>query len=373
MFTGVIVGIELTGRFAPHSVRALRSGVVRWNSDRLNASDSSLWPLLSVMVVVTLFMAWVSVAEKHLSVIAGYLLVAGGEVDKIAYRQQYGGSEIYIYRVLVNSIAPMLIVWGALAGWTRRWWPLIAVATLLLVATVLGKLDTLSKAPIALFLIQLVLVVYLVFRNTITWRGVLAGLGVTLIVFYPIIRLSIPELDSSEVLSFFYYRAFDISNEAVLEFFGAYPGRLPHAWGSNIHLLAKILGLEYAPSFDSVSRVWRGTGGSTTTAMFIADAWADFSFAGVIVFSIVAGVICRAIDLALLARGKTVIAVAVLAAAFIGIYNVMISALPTAVLSGGLVLPPLLAVIILQRRKLSQSPRGLLVNELNRRSYQDHL
>ena len=169
-----------------------------------------------------------------------------------------------------------------------------------------------------------------------------------MIIFYPIIRLAVPEVDEMEALSFFYYRAFDVSNQALLEYFGAFPERIPHMWGANIRPLAAIWGLQYTPSFDTVSRLWRFTGGSTTTAMFIADAWADFSYFGVIGFSIVVGMICRAIDIILLIRGKTVTAVAVLAAAFIGIYNLMISALPTSMLSGGLILPLLIVIAILK-------------------------
>jgi hypothetical protein len=216
----------------------------------------------------------------------------------------------------------------------------------------LGKLETLSKAPIALFLIQLFLVSYLIFRNSITWRVSLASLLLALIIFYPVIRLAIPESDGLGVLHFFYYRAFDISNEALLEFFGAFPERISHTWGANIRTLAMIWGLDYTPAFDLVSRVWRGTGGSTTTAMFIADAWADFSYWGVLGFSIAAGVICRAIDVTLLTRGKTILAISVLAATFLGIYNLMISALPTAMLSGGLLITPLMAIFVLESQRL---------------------
>ena len=41
---------------------------------------------------------------------------AGNEVAKTAYRQQYGGSNAYFYNIVVASIAPMLIVWGAALG-----------------------------------------------------------------------------------------------------------------------------------------------------------------------------------------------------------------------------------------------------------------
>ena len=186
-----------------------------------------------------------------------FLSVTGSEVTKTAYRQQYGGSHAYLYNVVVASIAPMLIVWGALSGWTLRWWPLLAATAFLLGLTVLGKFETLSKAPFALFLIQLMLVAYLVFRNSISWRVALSGVVVTLIIFYPIIRLAVPEVDEMEAVSFFYYRAFDISNQALLEYFGAFPERIPYMWGANIRPLATLLGHQYVPSFDTVSRVWR--------------------------------------------------------------------------------------------------------------------
>ena len=66
---------------------------------------------------------------------------------------------------------------------------------------------------------------------------------VTLIIFYPIIRLAVPEVDAMEALSFFYYRAFDISNQALLEYFGAFPEGIPYMWGANIRPLAAIWGL----------------------------------------------------------------------------------------------------------------------------------
>ena len=352
MFVCIVVGIELVDRLAPRSAQALDRAIYGWNLQPLDVVRAKPWTLLVALLTLGQFIAWVSVKEHHLSVIAGFLSVADNEVAKTAYRQQHGGSDSYLYNVVVASIAPMLVVWGALAGWVLRWWPLLAATTFLFAFTVLGKLETLSKAPFALFFIQLLLAVYLVFRNSISWRVVLLGVVVTLIIFYPIIRLAVPEVDRMEAFDFFYYRAFDISNQALLEYFGAIPARIAFMWGDNIRPLAVLLGHQYVPSFDTVSHIWRFTGGSTTTAMFIADAWADFSYFGVISFSLFVGMVCRGIDTILLVRGKTVTAVAALAAAFIGIYNLMISALPTSMLSGGLILPPLIVIVILESQRL---------------------
>jgi hypothetical protein len=358
MFVCVIAGIEFVDRLAPRSAQALQKSISGWNLQPLSGGRSKPWPLLFAILALALFMAWISLKEDHFGIIAGFFAVSGNEAVKTAYRQQFGGSHVYLYNVVVSSIAPMMIVWGAVSAWTQRWWPLLAVTALLAVTTVLGKLETLSKAPLALFLLQLMLVLYLVRRNNINWRVALASIIVTLIIFYPIIRLAIPEVDQTEALSFFYYRAFDVSSQALLEYFAAFPERIPHMWGANIRPVAAVWGLQYTPSFDIVSRLWRFSGGSTTTAMFIADAWADFSYFGVIGFSIVGGMICRATDIGLLARGKTVTAVAVLAAAFVGIYNLMISALPTSMLSGGLILPPLLVVLIVESQNLLTRRRG---------------
>lgn len=357
MFFCVILGIELVDRLAPRSAHSLQKALTSWNSQPLRGKRSNLWPLLLVNLALALFMTWVSLEENHLAIIAGFLSVPGPEAVKTAYRQQYGGSQVYLYNLVVASVAAMMIVWGALSGWMHRWWPLLAVTAFLAVATVLGKVETLSKAPIALFTLQLMLAAYLVLRNNINWSVVAGSIIVTLIIFYPIIRLAVPEVDQMEALSFFYYRAFDVSNQALLEYFAAYPERMPHMWGANVRAVAAILGLQYTPSFDVVSRLWRYTGGSTTTAMFIADAWADFSYFGVVGFSIAVGAICRAIDIVLLASGKTATAVAVLAAAFVGIYNLMITALPTSMLSGGLILPPVLAFVIVQGQKLLRVTR----------------
>jgi hypothetical protein len=358
MFICVIAGIELVDRLAPHSAKALQKAISSWNLQPLSGGRSKSWPLLFAVLALALFMAWISLKEGHLAILKGFLSVSGNEPVKTAYRQQYGGSHVYLYNIVVASIAPMMIIWGVLSGWTQRWWPLLAVTALLAIATVLGKLETLSKAPIALFLLQLMLAVYLIFRNTINWRAAFACGIATLAIFYPIIRVAVPEVDQLEAFSFFYYRAFDVSNQSLLEYFGAFPERISHMWGTNLRPIATLWGLQYVPSFDVVSRLWRFSAGSTTTAMFIADAWADFSYFGVIGFSIIVGLICRTIDVVLLTGGKTVTGVAVLAAAFVGIYNLMISALPTSMLSGGLILPPLLVVTILESQKLLASRRG---------------
>jgi oligosaccharide repeat unit polymerase len=355
MFLGVMTGFEIVNLSMRSRACKLQSKIAAWNLQKIDGAILGYRFLWMVVLGLIVFMLWSAVADKQISAILGYVAVSGDEFAKIAYRQQYGGSSSYIYRIVVGFVAPMLIIWGALGAWRVRSCLLAAVTAVLFALTVLGKLATLSKAPIALFLLQILLAFYLVHRNSINKRAILIATIVGIAIFYPVIRLAIPNADAWDALSFFYYRTFDVSNEAVLEFFGAFPGKIGHLWGANIRLLATVLGMDYQPSFEVVSRLWRGSGGSTTTALFIADAWADFSYFGVFGFSVLLGSICRISDVLFVAEGKTVISVVILSAMFLGIYNALISALPTAALSGGLVLPAVFAFAAMRVDQITRS------------------
>lgn len=344
-FVSVIAGIELVNRLMPSAVRSTREGLKNWSGQALATSPSGeLW-LTGIGILLAVFMIWVSYREQHLQVLRGYLAVPGDEFAKIAYRLQNGGSRVYLYNIVTGTVAPMIIVWAGLVAWGRRSRVLGAVTAILFAVTILGKLETLNKAPVVLFILQLLLVGYLLLRNNLDWRVGVLGVGVAFLIFVPIFMIAIPGMRLSEAFEFFYYRAFDFSNAALMEYFGAFPWRIDHMWGGNLRVLAAILGWEWEPSYDLVARLWRSVDGTHTTAMFIADAWVDFSYSGVAIYSFVVGVLCRWIDLSLLRVGKTAMTLAILAASFIGIYNLMIAALPTAIVTGGLGLPFAVAVI----------------------------
>ncbi|MFB6451673.1 hypothetical protein [Bradyrhizobium tunisiense] len=346
MFVSVVAGIELINRLMPGAVKSTRDGLKNWSHQPLARPPSGEMWLLGIGFLLAVFMLWVSYREHHLQIVLGYLSVPGDEFAKIAYRQQNGGSRVYLFNLVTGTVAPMIIVWAGLVAWGRRSWVLGAVTALLLAATILGKLETLSKAPIVLFILQLLLVGYLLFRNNLDLRVCLIGVGAAFLIFIPIFMIAIPGMQPSDAFEFFYYRAFDFSNAALIEYWGAIPWRRDHMWGGNLRVLAAIVGWKWQPSYDVVSDLWRSTGAGThTTAMFIADAWTDFSYYGVGAYALVVGALCRWIDLTFLKEGKTAVALAILAASFLGIYNLMISALPTSLVTGGMGLPILVAVI----------------------------
>ncbi|WP_036052477.1 hypothetical protein [Bradyrhizobium sp. URHD0069] len=352
MYVGVILGIEIVDRLIPKRIATMQAALTGWNSQPLKDNVGGSRMLLVVIASLAVFLAWASFKENHVGTIKAFLSITGDETGRAAYRLNYGGSPNYLYRLILGAVAPMLVVWGLLSSWVNRSWILFVAASLLFLAVMIGKFETLSKAPPAFFLIQLVVAGLLVFRNKLTWRSGLGALFALILVFYLIIRFTMSAYDNFGALGFLYYRVFEVPSESVLETFSAFPFRYPHTWGANIRPLAMIMGLDYTPAYTIISQLWHNTKDVTSNALFIADAWVDFSYAGVIVYSMLAGAICRSIDAIYLVNGKTALGIAVMAAAFVGVFTLLVSALNTALLSGGLLLAPLLAGALVKATRL---------------------
>jgi hypothetical protein len=346
MFVGSVAGIEIVNRLTPKRIAVVDVALAGWNSQPLEDEVGSSRTLIVVMACFVLFMGWVSFSENHLGTIKAFLSISGDDTSRAAYRLNHGGSQNYLYRLVLGAVAPMLVVWGLLASWINRSWILLAAASLLFLCVLVGKADTLSKAPPAFFLVQLILAGLLAFRNRTGWRSGLVALLAIVSVFYLCVSIALSMVNSFGALGFLYYRIFEVPSESLLETFGAYPFRYPHTWGANIRPLATIMGLDYTPAFTMISELWHNTRDATSNALFIADAWVDFSYAGVIVFSMLAGATCRIIDAIYLANGKTVLGIAIMAAALGGVFTLLVSALNTAFLSGGLLLAPIVAGVL---------------------------
>jgi hypothetical protein len=343
MYASVIAGIEIVDRLIPKRIAALRTALTSWNAQALRDDLVDSRILFGVISSVALFMFFVSFSENHITTIKDFWSASAPDGARNAIRLHHSGSASYSYRVILGAIAPMFVIWGVLASWLNRSWWLLFSSILLFLTVVIGKLDTLSKAPPAFFLIQLMVAALLTFTNRITWRNALAGACVVALVFYVVTRLIVASPEGIATLEFVYSRVFEVESETLLENFAAFPFMHPFMLGANIRPFAILRGLDYMPAFSIVAQIWHGTYDVTSPSLFIADAWADFSYAGVIVFSLIAGAVCRSIDAIFLVQGKTVVGVAVLGAAFFGVFNLLVTALSIAFISGGLLLAPVLA------------------------------
>jgi hypothetical protein len=353
MYGGIIGGIEIVDRIFPNRISAMNMALPDWNARSTRDPLGGTRILTLVIAALILFMLFVSITEHHLSTITGFFSITGqDELARNAYRLNHGGSSSYIYRLMLGTIGPMLVTWGLFAGWLNRSWILVLAAVFLLLTITIGKLETLSKAPPAFFALQLMFAASLAFTNRLTWRTALGAACAVLLILYPATRLVLTSVQGRAVLEFIYFRVFEVPNQSLLETFAVFPSLHPYMWGANIQALAMLTGQHYVPAYSIVAHALLGGDNTTENALFIAGAWADFSFVGVIFFSLFAGAICRSIDAAFLVDGKTVLAISVMAAAFIGVFTLLSTALNTALISGGLLVGPVFAVLLMKSIRL---------------------
>jgi hypothetical protein len=347
MYVGIIAGIEAVNRAAPARAAKLATALPAWNDQKIEDDLRTHSILLIVIAVLFLVMLYFSLSENHVETISHFFSIKDDNTARNLFRSHSGGSPNYLYRLILTAVAPLFVIWGLLAGWTRRSWLLLAAACLLFAVTMLGKIETLSKAPPAFFLLQMLLAAFLTFANRISWKVALSGAVIAALVIYATTRAIVILPPGYSAIEFVYSRIFDVENHTLLENFAVFPGVHPFMWGTNIRPVALLLGVPFMPAFSIVAYTWYGTYDITSPSLFIADAWADFSYAGVIAYSVAAGAVCRAIDIAFLSQGKSVACIAVLAATSLGVLTLLTTALNIALITGGLLLAPLLAGALL--------------------------
>jgi hypothetical protein len=343
MYLGIIAGMELALKLLPTRSAAMKIALRKWSAQRLQDELTNHRLLLVVIVLLFLAMLFVSVSENHLGTIWRFFSISGDNEARNLFRARFASSPNYPYRVVLSAVAPMFVIWGILSGIVQRSWLLIAASCLLLCVTMIGKFESLSKAPVAFFIFQLLLACLLVVTNRISWKvAVIGGLAVSLVI-YAVVSLVMIFPEGMSPLTIAYVRIFESESQSLLENFAFFPALHPFMWGTNLRPIAMLAGVPFTPSYSMVAYAWYGSPDLTSPALFIADAWADFSYAGVFVASVIAGAVCRFIDLTFFAKGKSVVAIAVLCATLWGIIVLLATALNTALLSGGLLLAPALA------------------------------
>lgn len=342
LFVSFCGGLMLADRLLGNAPAQMRQRIDAWEQAPVRpASLQSLPWIVTALAMGAAVALTMALQEDQIGRVVQYFQSNAGEFEKIAMRRALGGSAHYLYNLTLAAVLPLLTIWAlVLVPQAPR---LIAPVALFLVAVVLlGKLASLSKAPPAFFCLQLVAL-------TVIWRKlsltamqllVLGSVAILLLVgvsFVANVHLRNP----FDALIFLFYRIFMIPNESLVEYFSAIPSVIEHTAGRESRWLAALLHTDPLPAtYSRVADVFRNPkGASTTNAMFLADAWAAFSWKGVGMIGIIAGVGLRTIDTVLIARlGKSAATVAALTAGLFGVFVALSTAFQTALLTGGLLL-----------------------------------
>jgi len=299
----------------------------------------------AILWLVTLGMLTVSNVEGHFGKIWNYFGSSESELEKILLRVEEGATPYYLYNLLLSSVAPFLAMVALCATMNcKKDYSLRLLATTLLMVVLLGKFGTLSKAPPVIFVLQVVFLFVLLRGGKFNFSMAIGMLLVISVLFGFAVNVTIPDIDSVAIFKFLYYRVFDIPNEVLLEYFAAIPQSLSHGYGAGIFPFLREDGnSQYIPAMSSVAELSRGSLISTSNSLFIGDAWADFGWIGVASFSFLAGFLLFSYDRFAFRNGYTDEAACLVAGGAYGIVTLMSTALNTALITGGLVLLPILA------------------------------
>lgn len=343
MWFGLIVGVELARASVPalssRSQRVIRSWQGTALSDRGDADQ--LLALLGVLVA--LFILAVFFGFGKLGQINTFIGIESAR-EKLRYRMEMSGQGGYLYQILIASIAPFLsflLLTKAAVG--RRAY-LLGAGILLAVAVFAGKVGTFQKIAWLIYVLQLIVMLQVRKRLAISAGRIALLLVVVLGGVIGATLIAIPQLGVG-IFEWLGYRFFEINNEVIYQTFYVYPRYLPHTWGMNIGLVHALFGSGELTSAHNQVANFFGAEGATFDAFFVADAWVDFSYGGVLLVAVLVGYVVKTVDIFVTSLGKTPLAVALLASGMYGLFELQVTSAFTAFLTGGLVFIPLLVLV----------------------------
>ena len=349
MFLSLVAGAEFAHLVAPSRWRRAQRAASRQVSRRLSSIYKANGLVRRILWITAAAMLVVILSEGQPGKIYNYFASGESEIEKILLRSTDGGTNIYIYNVLLYSVSTFLtmVLWCA-----HRANPgdpeLRALMWVYFVLIFVGKLGTLSKAPPVIFLLQLALLSLLLKGKTFNWLSLASLLILAVAMFALIVRLTIPDIEIPNIFNFLYYRIFDIPNESLIEYFSAFPNALHHGWEYGIFgSLSRSANEVVLQNYFAVAEITRGSLLSSSNVLFVGDAWADYEWPGIIVTSTFAGFLVRMIDIYSLRRGFTDEWACLIASCAFGVFTMLSTAFSTALITGGLLLIPVISMTLI--------------------------
>jgi hypothetical protein len=336
LFIFVCIGIIITDLLTGSTPQKMSQALSEFCIKNISATKYEKNILFVLVISSLILMLPFIFINNQIYEVINYFTSDLGEFEKIALRREGAEGGSYIYNLLASNIFPFVafsIVAGRTAGDRRH--TLLFIFFLLILA--LSKAATLSKAPLALFLLELFVVFFISKSLQIRAKTLVYLMVFALIAFSSMALVANPTLDGiSALLDFLFYRFFMVVNDIPVQYFSAIPSVIPHSW----NILPSWLGSEFVfQAYWLVAEVHTGGLESTSTGMFLCDAWAAFGWTGIVLDSLLIGAFVRLIDVSLIMfRGPSIFTIAALALAYNGIFIALNTAMSTAMLTGGLLL-----------------------------------
>jgi hypothetical protein len=275
--------------------------------------------------------------------------------------------DFYPYGVLIGTIIPFIsfillvetIRTGA-AGLKR-------ICIFLISVIVLAKFSQYTKAGPTLYALQLLFCVLLARRKDLfVGRNELFFFFIALAAITGIVTF----VGSGVELIVVFDRLLMIPNEVLFEYFAAIPDSYPFGYGRGISLVRTIFGdaagsAASLPTHMHVAAVTRGEYGTVVNGFFIADAWAEFGWAGIPVMGFSAALLVKWYDGRMRQIHSYAIHTAMIAFALNGCFSLATTAFTTSLLTGGMLIVPLFATWVLRRARTAAAVEANLNSHKN--------
>jgi hypothetical protein len=346
---GVSLGIRIAGSF----LGARRNEVERFFATRVDVSNDGLHSRVAFGILLA-GMAALSlgyVIEAPVLPLIYLLRHPGAGAELVLLREEsfklLDSPFRYAYDVLRRVCYPFATAY-AFAMWrgTRtRFWRNVSLALLAVGAVFVGLSG--AKAPVAFLLLALMLAYLLVRERPIPVTWLAAGGAVFLSFPLMVLKLSAGATGVSVglLLEALLRRMFYLPSEILYYYFEIYPQHQPYLHGGTIGRLATLMG---KPEFDVSNYVFRymypgGLESGSATTAFVGALHADFGLAGIVVGSLLAGVLMECVQVALVRRSKTPLSIATYSFLTFAFFLINLEPLPQALLSGGISIALVLA------------------------------
>lgn len=213
----------------------------------------------------------------------------------------------------------------------------VAIAYFSLVSLCL--LANLSKSSFLVFFTQVLILIFLLKNIKL---NLVKGLSILFVVLPLIIFIYLnytTAKDAGTALDLISFRIFGEPNRVLNMYPENWPLQKPHTYGMNIRLIHNLFS---SKEYVSASAYLGGNRkGISFNAIFIADAWVDFSYFGVALFSFLIGTYLSYLDY-MCFRKKNIMNIALIASAIIGTFTLINSGMITALIGFGLLTMPIL-------------------------------
>lgn len=257
------------------------------------------------------------------------------------------------YNYTTSSLGRFIVFLGLVVGVYKKNRITILLSVIGLVLILLSQLSNLMKSSSIFFLIQS----YILYRSIISKEINLSSIFIQLILILLLLVGTYLALTNAETggqaFEFIYHRIFEVPNEVLQMYIDTWPDQKPHTNGLNIRLIHSIFG---HGDFESSDAYLCGFPGCTFNAIFIGDAWVDFSYWGVIWESLFFGFYLGLMDY-LIFKERNEISIALFASLILGILISSSVAMLATMVTYGLFSVPLLSLLFF-RYRIMNSPKS---------------